>query len=199
MAQEHQQQLLQHRERWGIDLNRNFPYHWGCCGGSSGDRAPRPTGARARPPSPRPPRCATTSSQTSRTTGTRRSAPIPDDAAGVFIDLHSYGELVLWPWGYTYAAPPNANALRRWAASLAYFNGHRPEQSVVLYVTDGTTDDFTYGELGVASYTFEMGTDFFQDCTTFENTILPTNLQALLYAIRVTRAAVPAAGRAGRR
>jgi hypothetical protein len=21
---------------WGIDLNRNYPYNWGCCGGSSG-------------------------------------------------------------------------------------------------------------------------------------------------------------------
>ena len=30
--------------------------------------------------------------------GDPQVAPIPDDAAGVFIDLHSYGELVMWPW-----------------------------------------------------------------------------------------------------
>ena len=61
-----------------------------------------------------------------------------------------------------------------------------PEQAIGLYPTDGTTDDFGYGDLGVASYTFELGTNFFQDCSTFENTILPDNLQALVYAAKVS-------------
>ena len=39
----------------------------------------------------------------------------------------------------------------------------------------------------MASYTFELGTSFFQDCSTFENTILPDNLQALIYAAKVPR------------
>ena len=71
---------------------------------------------------------------------------------------------------------------------FAYFNNYFPEQSIYLYVTDGTTDDFGYGQLGVASYTFELGTDFFQSCTVFQNTILPKNMDALIYAARVTRA-----------
>jgi carboxypeptidase T len=41
--------------------------------------------------------------------------------------------------------------------------------------------------LGVAAYTFEMGTSFFQDCPTFENTLLPNNLPALLYAAKAAR------------
>jgi hypothetical protein len=39
----------------------------------------------------------------------------------------------------------------------------------------------------VASFTFELGTAFFQGCATFESTIYPTNLQALRYAARVVR------------
>ncbi|MBI4915258.1 MAG: peptidase M14, partial [Acidobacteria bacterium] len=172
---------------YGIDLNRNFPYNWGCCGGSSGS----PCSGTYRGPSPvsEPETIAVRDYALAifPDYGDPQVAPIPDDAAGVFIDLHSYGELVLWPWGYTYSAPPNASGLRTFGRKLAYFNGHEPDQSCGLYLTDGTTDDFTYGELGVASYTFEMGDDFFQDCTTFTSTILPTNLQALLYAIRVAR------------
>jgi hypothetical protein len=41
--------------------------------------------------------------------------------------------------------------------------------------------------MGIASYTFELGTEFFEDCTYFENTILPDNMPALLYAIKVAR------------
>lgn len=36
----------------GTDLNRNWAYRWGCCGGSSGSTSSRPTGVR--PPSRRP-------------------------------------------------------------------------------------------------------------------------------------------------
>ncbi len=39
----------------------------------------------------------------------------------------------------------------------------------------------------MAAYTFELGTSFFQDCSTFENTILPVNMQALLYGAKVPR------------
>ena len=43
---------------------------------------------------------------------------------------------------------------------LAYWNGYTPEQAIGLYPTDGTTTDFVYGELGIAAYTFELGTAF---------------------------------------
>ena len=55
-------------------------------------------------------------------------------------------------------------------------------------MTSGATDDFAYGDLGLAAYTFEIGTAFFQDCTAFQNAILPGNLPALTYAAKVARA-----------
>jgi carboxypeptidase T len=54
-----------------------------------------------------------------------------------------------------------------------------------LYPTDGASDDNAYGRLGVPAFTFELGTTFFQSCSSFSSTILPTNLEALRYAARV--------------
>jgi len=113
------------------------------------------------------------------------SAPL--DATGLYIDVHSHGRLVLWPWGWTPDPAPNATQLQTLGRKFAYFNGHEPKQGYGLYPTDGTTTAFTYGELGIASYTFELGTEFFEDCTYFENNIMPDNLPALLYAIKVAR------------
>jgi carboxypeptidase T len=173
---------------WGTDLNRNFEFQWGCCGGSSTNacsetyRGPSPASEpevqavedyiRAEFPDQR---------------GDLLTDPAPADATGVFLDIHSYSELVLWPWGFTATVPPNGTALQTLGRKFAYWNGYSPEQAIGLYPTDGTTDDFAYGDLGVAAYTFEVGTTFFQSCSTFENVILPDNLPALIYAAKVAR------------
>jgi hypothetical protein len=106
---------------------------------------------------------------------------------GVYFDIHSYSQLVLWPWGFTSNPAGNGSALQTLGRRLAWFNGYTPEQSIGLYPTDGTTIDFAYGDLGVAGYTFELGTDFFQDCGSFEATILPDNLESLRYAAKIAR------------
>jgi len=111
--------------------------------------------------------------------------PAPDDATGVFLDIHSYSQLVLWPWGFGGTAP-NGTDLQTLGRKFAYFNNYDPAQQI-WYDVDGATDDFAYGRLGVAAYVFEIGTDFFQDCATFESTILPDNMDALIYAAKVAR------------
>ncbi len=88
------------------------------------------------------------------------TAAAPVDATGVYLDVHSYSELVLWPWGFTSTVAPNGPALQTLGRKFAYFNNYTPDQAIGLYPTDGTTDDFGYGDLGVAAYTFELGTDF---------------------------------------
>jgi hypothetical protein len=106
---------------------------------------------------------------------------VPADASGLFLDIHSYGELVLWPWGFTSSPAPNQRALQTLGRKYAYFTGYTAQQSYWLYPTDGDSDGFAYGELGIAGYTIELGDWFFQDCATFEGTIAPTNLPALKY------------------
>ncbi len=173
----------------GADLNRNFDFGWGCCGGSSGNQCNNTY--RGSAPGSEPEVDAVQEYVRSifpdqRGPGINDAAPL--DATGVFIDVHSFSQLVLYPWGNNFSAAPNQQGLRTLARKFAFFNGYEPQQATELYITDGTTDDFAYGELGLAAYTFELGTTFFQSCGTFESTIYPDNLQALVYAAKTVRA-----------
>lgn len=172
----------------GADLNRNYPFEWGAHGGSSGegcDDAFRGAAAASEPetaaivaylrqlfPAQRPPDLVT---------------PAPAAAPGVFLDVHSFGELVMWPWGFTETPTPNGAALRTLGRRLAWFNGYRPQAAVELFVTDGGSRDFAYGELGVAAFGFEIGTLFFEPCENFEARVLQQNLAAMRYLLRVAR------------
>ncbi|HKV09778.1 MAG TPA: M14 family zinc carboxypeptidase [Thermoanaerobaculia bacterium] len=172
----------------GADLNRNFAFMWGCCNGSSTN----PCNDTYRGPS-------AASEPEAQALQAYMAAIFPDqrgpnmtDAApattsGLYIDLHSSGKLMLWPWGMTASVAPNGTALQTLGRKLAYFNGHSPQQSVGLYPTDGATDDHCYGTLGIASLTIELGTAFFESCTYFTNTLLPANLPVLKYAAKVAR------------
>lgn len=137
----------------GTDLNRNWGYRWGCCGGSSG----------------------TTSSETYRG-ASAFSAPETQVVRNfvnsrvvngkqqikVAIDFHTYQELILWPMGYTTTdVPPDLtfddwNTMVTMGQAMAAMNGYTPEQSSDLYITDGTIVDWEYGQHGILNYTFEM-------------------------------------------
>ena len=54
-----------------------------------------------------------------------------------------------------------------------------PIEITVLFPA-GTSADVTYGELGVAAMTFEIGTSFVQCCSCFESTIKPKTLRAVV-------------------
>ena len=175
----------------GADLNRNFPFQWNCCGGSSSSQCSETY--RGPSPASEPEVQAITSYVDSIFTDLRpddfvTAAPIT--TTGVFLDIHSFGQQVLWPWGHQAAQPPNSQGLTTFGRKLAYFNGYEALQAINYGggATDGTTDDFAYGTRGVAAYTFELGTTFFQACSTFENTIYPDNLPSLLYAAKAARA-----------
>ena len=173
---------------WGTDLNRNSSFQWNTGGSSSNacNETYRGPSAASEP--------ETQAVETyARFLFPDQRGPLLTDAAsataeGVFITLHSYGQLVLYPWGWTTSPAPNATQLQTLGRKFGFFNGHQVcNGPACLYATSGTTDDMTYGELGVASYTFEVGTAFFQSCTTFTNDILPKNLPALSYAFKATR------------
>jgi hypothetical protein len=169
----------------GADLNRNFSFGWGCCGGSSSSQCSdvyRGATAVSEPETVAIETYVRSQFPDLREPPLQAAAPIT--TTGLFLDLHSYGQLVLWPWGFTTDAAPNGPALQTLGRKLAYFNSYWPEQAIGLYPTDGTTDDFAYGELGLPAYTLELGTSFFQSCSSFEGTILPANMPALLYAAK---------------
>ena len=169
----------------GADLNRNYPYMWV---GSSYQCDQTYSGPSA---GSEPETVAITNYVASvfpDQKGPNPSDPVNElTATGMFIDLHSYSRLVLWPWGYTYDSAPNDASLRVMSYKFAYYNGHDPQKSTELYPTNGSTDDWAYGELGVPGFCFEVGDTFHQSCSVFNNDISPNNIKALVRAIKIAR------------
>lgn len=175
--------------RLGVDLNRNFPFEWGANNGSSGnvcDDTYRGPSAASEPEIQAIDAYVTTLFPDLR--GPALTDPAPANTQGVFMDLHSYSGLVLWPWGGRATPSPNAVAFEHLGRRMAYFNHYTPEQSDSLYPTDGTSDDNTYGKLGVPAFTIEAGSAFFESCASFEQQVGPNNLAAMRYLATVTRA-----------
>lgn len=184
----------------GVDLNRNFSFQWGtvdqptldpCSQTFPGSSAASEPETRAMQqfitslyPHPSPP-------------GEEQAAPAT--TSGLLISLHTYSELVLWPWGYTPKSSPNAEALAQLGQKFADRNGYTPRQAAHFYPSSGTIDDWAYGTLGIPVYTFEIGPAT-GPCGGFmpayrcleededEPGFWPRNLPALLYAAQVVRA-----------
>ncbi|MDL5033340.1 M14 family zinc carboxypeptidase [Pelomonas sp. APW6] len=174
----------------GADLNRNFSFDWNSTNGrgSSGnacDETYRGPSAASEPET-RAVEAYIRSLWPDRR-GPNRTDPAPLDTSGIHLDIHSHGRLLLWPWGTNGAVAGNDTQLATLGRKFAYWNGHTPQRSLDLYETDGTSDDPSYGELGVAAFTFELGTAFFEQCSYYNNTLLPGNMPALIYAAKVVR------------
>lgn len=171
-------------ETYGVDLNRNFPLQWGCCAGSSVEACDE---TYRGPAAASEPEVLAIQAALRGLFGAGGSAARAGQTpAGVLIDLHSYGNLVLYPWSWTASPPPEAAALQAIAGQLASFNGYTPMQGNGLYTADGTADDWAYGELGLAAFTLEIGNWFYPECSE-QAGLVGQNLKALLYAARIAR------------
>jgi len=173
----------------GADLNRNFGFGWfSTAGGSSGNAC---ADTYRGPSAASEPETQAVQSYISRLwrdrRGPGRDDGAPADTGGIHLDIHSHGRLLLWPWGSNGTPSANDRQLATLGRKFAYWNGHTPQRSLDLYETDGTSDGPSYGELGVAAFTFELGTAFFESCGYYNNTLLPGNMQALIYAAKVAR------------
>lgn len=176
---------------YGVDLNRNSSFKWAQCNGfnCSSDYACDVTYRGAAPASEPEVQAL---EQYMRTIfpdarGALDTDAAPADTPGLMITLHSYYPKILFPWGWTPTPAPNATALQTLARKFGFYTHYAVCQSGAdgcIYLTDGTTDDFAYGELGVAAYTFELGTSFFQPCATFEAAVLTPTLASLTYAAK---------------
>ncbi|HSV38315.1 MAG TPA: M14 family metallopeptidase [Nocardioidaceae bacterium] len=137
----------------GTDLNRNWNYKWGCCGGSSGSTSSDTYRGSA-------PFSGVESKVVADWVNTRVVGGTQQIVA--HIDFHTYSQLILWPWGWTYndTAPglsaDQENVFRTMGQAMAGTNGYTAEQSSDLYITDGTINDWMWGIHGIWSYTFEM-------------------------------------------
>jgi murein tripeptide amidase MpaA len=137
----------------GTDLNRNYGYRWGCCGGSSGS----PSSDTYRGPS------AFSAPETARIRDFINGRVINGkQQIRSSITFHTYSELVLWPYGYTYTDVPSDmtqddhDVLAAMGRTMASSSGYTGQQASDLYVTDGDYSDWAYGVHKIFAYTFEM-------------------------------------------
>jgi carboxypeptidase T len=137
----------------GTDINRNYDYRWGCCGGSSGNKS----AWNYRGSSP----------FSARETRVVRDFVKSRVVGGVqqirtHVTLHTNGELILYPYGYTYTDIPSDMTVDdhrtfvAMAGAMAKLNGFTAKQSSDLYKTDGDQIDWMYGRHGIFSFTFEL-------------------------------------------
>jgi len=133
---------------YGVDLNRNYGYRWGCCGGSSafpGDDTYRGTAPFSEPE-----------------TQVVRDFVTAHPNINAAITFHTFSELILYPYGYTdLANPPDMDpadyrAFETLANAMAQTNGYTAGQANTLYTTSGDAVDWLYGEHGIFAFTFEM-------------------------------------------
>ena len=131
---------------FGVDLNRNYSFEWGPgWPGSSGN----PDSETYRGPAPfSEPEC--------QAVRAGFEARVPTTS----VSAHTYSDLWLYPWGYDTPDPPDIALYHALGEQATAVNGwiHGPA-SQVLYIANGVSVDWTYGQHGAISFTPEIGGD----------------------------------------
>lgn len=175
-------------EQYGIDLNRNHSFGWGPPGSSADpcDMTYRGASAASEP--------ETAALETllqglfADQRGPELDDPAPENTSGILITLHSFSNLVLWPWGNSTAPAPNKADLKAIGDKFASYNNYLSCQpTFCLYLTTGAVDDWAYGELGIPAYTFEIGDQFMPPYSEIDSRQWPDNRPALIYAAKIAR------------
>lgn len=138
---------------YGVDINRNYPFQWNTCSGSSGSTNAQDYRGPAAGSEP-------------ETQALARLGAMAQPAGS--LSYHSYSELVLWPYGCQNEVTGD-NALfekigREMAGLLPADSGRgtytpgTPWQ--LLYAVDGDSMSFMHSEFGTTAFTFEVNQEF---------------------------------------
>jgi hypothetical protein len=132
----------------GVDLNRNYSYMWGYDNYGS---SPEPGADTYRGPS----------EFSEPETQCLRNFCLEHEFK-LALNYHSYGNQLLYPWGYTQEPNPEDQIFNFYAQQLTYENAYEyGASSLISYPTNGSSDDWFYGEQEekepVFAYTPEIG------------------------------------------
>ncbi|MBC7540362.1 MAG: hypothetical protein H7281_16180 [Bacteriovorax sp.] len=130
------------RENYGVDINRNYPYAWGSCNGSSGNKSAQDYRGASAGSEPE----------------TQVMMNFVKEIRPVFdISYHSYSELVIYPMGCSGVHTQNADVVEKigkeMGSQLGYTAGTAWE---TLYSVDGGDIDWMYAEYQVIPYVIEV-------------------------------------------
>jgi carboxypeptidase T len=130
------------RGNYGVDINRNYPYAWGTCNGSSSYKSAQDYRGPSAASEPE----------------TNVMMNLVKDIRPVFdISYHSYSELVIYPLGCDGKRVPNTDVVetigKQMGSLLKYKAGTAWE---TLYSVDGGDIDWMYAEYQVIPYVIEV-------------------------------------------
>ncbi|MFW5653175.1 MAG: M14 family zinc carboxypeptidase [Planctomycetota bacterium] len=133
---------------FGVDLNRNWGVGWGGPGSSGNPSSGiyRGTGPFSEPE-----------------TAAMRDFVLSRPNLVAHIDIHTFSQIVLQPWGYTTQLPPDHEIFDelggRMADAMESLYGstyvHGPG-ALILYIVSGGSRDWTYGDQGLLGFGFEL-------------------------------------------
>jgi murein tripeptide amidase MpaA len=133
---------------FGVDLNRNWGYQWGGEGASTATNNETYRGAAAF---------------SEPETQVVRDFVLANPRIAANIDFHSYSELVLSPWGYTSALPPDQPIFGPLDASMASaiqsVNGLHYTAGptyTTIYPASGVITDWSYGQQHLLAWGIEL-------------------------------------------
>ncbi len=171
------------RDDHGVDLNRNWSVVWGGEGASPDPFAENyhGTGPFSEPES-----------------AAMRDFVAADPNMVAMLDVHSFGQLLLYPWGYdyvdsadeaTYDAITSSMANEMWAPHQEWYS---PLQSSDLYPASGNSIDWGYGVYGLYSITIELRPEFTEkwDFVLPPQFIIPTGEELVIGLAELIEASV---------
>ena len=137
---------------YGVDLNRNYPYYWGYDDNGS---SPSPSSTTYRGPSPG-----------SEPETQAIMAYINTRHIALSHSFHSYGDMILYPWGGDYLGfTPDHADFEMMANQMSSYNGYDPGTPwQLLYNVNGGSFDWHYGETNehykIMAFSEEVGPSF---------------------------------------
>ncbi len=164
---------------YGVDLNRNYGYEWGYDNSGSSpytsDETYRGTAGFSEP----------------ETQAMRDFCNAHEFA--VAFNYHSYGNLLIYPWGYDTIYSPDHDTFVSMTDVMVGWSGYSPGTAwELLYPVNGSSDDWMYGEQGTKPKTLaitpEAGESFWQDDQIPNH--LNENLPMMDYVVDLTGSAV---------
>jgi hypothetical protein len=135
------------RDGHGVDTNRNWSVAWG---GQGASPEPEAENYRGTAPFSEPEPAA------------MRDFVEADPDVVALLDVHSYGQLVLYPWGYDVADSPEHELFASLATDMAdrmtavHDEPYMPLQSAELYPASGNVADWAYGAHGIYAIALEL-------------------------------------------
>ena len=151
---------------FGVDLNRNHSFLWGCCGGSTGDPCDETYRGNSEASEPETQAfqdyiMTVIPDQNGPNDNWTIAPASPITTTGFFISMHSYADDILWPWflpGYPDA--PNQAQHEGIGRKIASIDTYYSPNGTIGYTVDGSANYWTYGKLGIPAFTFEVGPNY---------------------------------------